>query len=129
MPKENTVNRTFLTLIQIVLTIISLLTGCATTAKIAEPLDTARLNDGVYQGRFKGGPNSALVEVTIENQEITGVLILEHDNLRGKKAEEPIVEAILENQTADVDAVAGATNSSHVIINAVQDAVEKAYRE
>lgn len=122
-------NRSFLTLIQIVLTIISLLTGCATTAKNVDPLDTARLNDGVYQGCFQGGPNTALVEVTIENQEITDIVILEHDNLLGKKAEEPIVKAILENQTADVDAVTGATNSSHVIINAVQNAVKKAYRE
>lgn len=122
-------NRSFLTLIQIILTIIGLLTGCATTVKIAEPLNRARLNDGIYQGYFKGGPNTALVEITIKNQEITDLVILNHDNLRGKKAEEPIVKAILEKQSPDVDAVAGATNSSHVIINAVQEAVNKAYRE
>jgi uncharacterized protein with FMN-binding domain len=122
-------NRSILTLIQIILTIISLLSGCATAVKMAEPVDKARLNDGVYQGRFQGGPNTALVEVTIENQEITELVILEHDNLLGKKAEEPVVMAILKTQSTDVDAVTGATNSSHVIMNAVQDAVEKAYRE
>jgi uncharacterized protein with FMN-binding domain len=47
--------------------------------------------------------------------------------LKGKKAEEIISRRVLENQRTDVDVVSGATNSSIVIINAVQRAIEKAY--
>ena len=47
--------------------------------------------------------------------------------MRGKKAELIIPGRIIEKQSTDVDAVSGATNSSHVIMNAVQKAIEKAY--
>ncbi len=46
-----------------------------------------------------------------------------------KMAEAPLVRGILEKQSADVDAVSGATNSSHVIVNAVQQALNKACGE
>ena len=45
---------------------------------------------------------------------------------KGSKAESPIIKRIIENQSTDVDAVSGATNSSRVIMNAGQRAIEKA---
>ena len=39
-----------------------------------------------------------------------------------------IPERIIENQSTDVNVVSGATNSSIVIMNAVQRAVENAYQ-
>jgi uncharacterized protein with FMN-binding domain len=47
--------------------------------------------------------------------------------MRGVKADPIIQERIIESQSTNVDAVSGATNSSYVIMNAVQKAVEKAY--
>jgi uncharacterized protein with FMN-binding domain len=38
------------------------------------------------------------------------------------------VERIIAQQSTRVDAVSGATNSSRVIMNAVQRAIEKAYQ-
>ncbi len=40
----------------------------------------------------------------------------------------PILERIIETQSTRVDVVSGATNSSRVIMNAVQKAIEKAYQ-
>jgi uncharacterized protein with FMN-binding domain len=65
--------------------------------------------------------------VTIRDNSIVHIKIIEHQAWRGKKAEEPIVERIIARQSTRVDAVSGATNSSHVIMNAVQRAIEKAY--
>jgi len=101
--------------------------SCAPTAVIGGPVDHAKLNDGTYEGSDRGGPNKATVEVTIKDNSIVHIKIIEHQAWRGKKAEEPIVERIIAQQSTRVDAVSGATNSSRVIMNAVQLAIEKAY--
>lgn len=105
-----------------------LLFGCAETPIIGEPLDYVKLVDGVYEGNYRGGPNKALVKVTIKNNTIVNIEIVEHQAWKGKKAELPILKRIIENQSTDVNAVSGATNSSRVIMNAVQKAIEKAYQ-
>jgi uncharacterized protein with FMN-binding domain len=107
--------------------IFILFSSCATTTKIGLPINR-QLKDGVYEGSYRGGPNKASVEVTIENNNIIDILIVEHWTLKGKSAELIVPGRIIENQSTDVDAVSGATNSSIVIMNAVQRAVEKAYQ-
>ena len=103
-----------------------LLFGCAETLIIGTPLGHVKLVDGVYEGSYRGGPNSALVKVTIKDNTIVNIEIVTHRAWKGKKAELPILKRIIENQSTDVDAVSGATNSSRVIMNAVQKAIEKA---
>ena len=101
--------------------------SCAPTAVIGRPVDSAKLSDGTYQGSYRGGPNKAIVEVTIKDNSIVNIKIIQHQAWRGKKAEETVVERIIARQSTRVDAVSGATNSSRVIMNAVQKAIEKAY--
>jgi uncharacterized protein with FMN-binding domain len=101
--------------------------SCAPTAVIGGPVDPAKLVDGTYVGSDRGGPNKAVVEVTIKDNSIVHIKIIQHQAWRGVKAEEPIVKRIIAQQSTRVDAVSGATNSSHVIMNAVQRAIEKAY--
>jgi len=112
-------------LIQVVIPSI-LFTSCATTSKIGKPVNR-KLNDGIYESSYKGGPNKAFVSVTIESNKIIDIQIVEHWAWKGKMAEMAIIKRIIENQSTDVDAVSGATNSSIVIMNAVQKAIEKAY--
>jgi uncharacterized protein with FMN-binding domain len=104
------------------------ISGCKSAKILGGPVDHARLVDGVYKGFSKGGPNSAEVEVTVKDRRIARVVILKHDAWKGKKADPVIPQRIVETQSTKVDAVSGATNSSNVIMNAVQDAVEKSYR-
>ena len=105
----------------------AMLLGCAQTPVIGAPVDHARLKDGTYEGSYRGGPNKASVLVIIKDNNIVNIEILQHQAWRGKKAETAIVERIIAHQSTKVDAVSGATNSSRVIMNAVQDAIEKAY--
>jgi len=102
--------------------------GCAHTPVIGAPVKQEKVNDGLYEGSYRGGPNKASVRVTIKDKKICHIEIVEHQAWKGKKAELPIMERIIETQSTRVDAVSGATNSSRVIMNAVQKAIEKAYK-
>jgi len=103
--------------------------GCAATPKIGGPLEQRKLKAGTYEGVYMGGPNKVVVMVTIENNRIVHIEMVEHWELMGKKAESLTLKRIMEQQSTRVDAVSGATNSSLVIMNAVQRAVEKAYSD
>lgn len=124
MGKINTFTCRSMVLISLVL----MLFGCAHTPVIGAPVKHEKLNDGVYEGSFRGGPNKASVSVTIKDKKIFNIEITEHQAWKGKKAELPILKRIMETQSTRVDAVSGATNSSRVIMNAVQKAIEKAYK-
>ena len=106
----------------------TLLIGCAKTPVIGALVDHTKLADGIYEGSYRGGPNRALVKVTIKDNKIFNIEIIEHQAWKGKKAQVPIVERIIADQSTKVDAISGATNSSRVIMNAVQNAIEKAYQ-
>ncbi|MBN1780869.1 FMN-binding protein [bacterium] len=109
--------------------LISIGCGCRSAMVSGGPVDPETLTDGIYEGAYSHGPNSAHVRVTILNGKITAVELLEHDAWKGHKADDVIPGRIVENQSTAVDAVSGATNSSHVIMNAVEDAVQKAPRK
>jgi len=96
---------------------------------IGGPVNHERLVDGSYEGSYERGPNKAVVKVTVEDSKIVTIQLLEHSAWRGKKAELVIPRIIIERQSTEVDAVSGATNSSRVIMNAVQRAIERAYQE
>ena len=108
------------------LLMIGLFSSCALTPIRGGPVPPDRLVDGVYSGRARNGPVVAAVEVTVEDQQISHIEITRHGHWRGGRAEEPIPEAIIEQQSTRVDVVSGATISSTALMNAVQDAVEKA---
>ncbi len=119
------VDRSFISAMLFAAVLGILFSGCKATPIIGGPVDHEKLVDGVYEGSSKGGLNKALVKVTIKDKKIADVQIIEHSTGRGKKAEPIIPKSIVEKQSTKVDAVSGATNSSHVIMNAVQKAIEK----
>lgn len=108
-----------------------LLIGCHVAMPPIEggPLEPTGLNDGIYKGHYSNGPNSAVVEVTIEEERIADVYIVRHfSSWKGFKVNAIIPDRIVAKQSTRVDAVSGATNSSIVIMNAAQDAIQKAYQ-
>lgn len=82
------------------------------------------IENGIYIGECNVDFIYAKVAVTVENGAITQIDILEHKNERGTPAEK-IIDNILQQQSIDVDAVSGATNSSKVIKKAVENALKK----
>lgn len=105
--------------------LISVIIGCATAGMIGGPVPGG-LKDGIYDGAATNGPVKVKAKVTIQNQRIAHISLMEHRNWRGKPANDTIPERIIGAQSTRVDAVSGATASSHAIMNAVEDAVQKA---
>ncbi len=80
--------------------------------------------DGVYKGSAKGHKGPIEVEVTVKDSKISDVKILSQTEDRPLKALEEIPRQIVERQSADVDAVTGATHTSDGIKKAVKKALD-----
>ena len=83
--------------------------------------------DGTYEGEGQGFGGKVVVEVTIENGEITCIEVKEaqkEDSAYLEMAKD-IIEDIVDAQSADVDTISGATFSSTGIREAVIQALDK----
>lgn len=86
--------------------------------------DLTQIADGTYPGTCDNGLVKVRVELEVQNHEITGVKLLEHDNGLGGAAE-AITDTIVQQQSVEVDAVSGATMSSKTILKAVENALSE----
>ncbi len=101
--------------------------ACQIARPAGAPLKPDRVRDGVYLGESRSGLNSAAVSVTFKEGRIQSIRILrQFASWKGEAVERIIPARIVEQQSTRVDAVSGATHSSVILMNAVQDAVEKA---
>ncbi|MGN0776962.1 MAG: FAD-dependent oxidoreductase [Candidatus Ventricola sp.] len=83
------------------------------------------LTDGVYEGTGAGFAGELKVAVTVEGGRIAQVEVLSHSDTAGvcDPALAQIPAAIVEKQSADVDAASGATFTSNGIMAAVKNAL------
>lgn len=70
------------------------------------------------------GPVVVDVRVTMKSGRIEDIDIIRHQNGLGESAN-AIIDDMLKQNTYDVDAVSGATVSSEIIMNAVNNALQK----
>lgn len=109
--------------ISIVLVINQMNDGLETLeAEEIPTIDLTTIEDGTYLGSYSVPLISVEVEVTIDNHEITKIVILKHENGQGEEGETIIEDVILE-QSIDIDFIAGATYSSKAILLAIGDAL------
>lgn len=104
-----------------------MLTGVRTnelSEKNYSGLNISELEDGVYYGEESAGLVKVELDVIVENGEISAIEILSHRQGRGRAAE-AIIDDIILNNSAEVDAISGATSSSEVIKAAVYNALTK----
>jgi uncharacterized protein with FMN-binding domain len=93
-------------------------------------IDPQKAADGVYIGHYRSGPNRAEVEVTITSGKITDIKVIRNvASWIGKAASDEIPRRIIAEQSTRVDSVTGATRSSVVIMNAVNQAVKDSYQK
>lgn len=92
------------------------------TIPVATP-NLSNLEDGKYIGEYSIKPVYAKVEVTIEDEKITHIQLLQHDQGLGSEAE-AILDDVIAEQSLEVDAISGATVSSKCILKAIEDALE-----
>ena len=91
-------------------------------------MEPGELGDGAFEGRYGDPPHGARVRVLIDGGCIRDVELLEHGGWI-RNAEGLIEARIVEDQSTGVDVVTGATQSSHVIMNAAERAVEESRAE
>lgn len=91
---------------------------------VIEEVNLDNKKDGKYIGEFDTDVISAKVEVEIKNKKISNINIVEHKNERGTPAE-VIPQKVVDAQRLKVDVVSGATNSSKVILKAIENALTK----
>ncbi|MFP4456906.1 MAG: FMN-binding protein [Clostridia bacterium] len=87
-------------------------------------INLTEIEDNTYTGFYDAGLVKVEVEVEVVNNEITGIDLMKHTNGKGEPGE-AVIENILENQSLQVDTIAGATISSKAIIKAVENALDK----
>lgn len=87
-----------------------------------QDINISEVPDGSYTGSCDVDFISAKVKVTVHSGKIEKIELLEHKNERGAAAER-VVDDMVNQQSLNVDAVSGATNSSKVIRKAVENAL------
>jgi Uncharacterized protein conserved in bacteria len=88
-----------------------------------DKVDLSKVKDGNYTGDFDAKVIAAEVNVTVKNHKIVDIELVKHKNGRGKEAE-VIPDKVVQAQTLQVDTVSGATNSSKVILEAIERALK-----
>lgn len=86
------------------------------------------LKDGVYTSTNRGFTGDIRVEMTVENSRITSFKIVEHNETSqiAKRAMTDIPYDVFQNQSAKVDSVSGATETSRGIIQGARDCIRQA---
>lgn len=90
-----------------------------------EIFDFKKIKDGEYIGKYNININSAKVNVLVKDGAILKIDILKHYHGPGYGADK-LTEEIIKKQTLKVDAVAGATKSSTVLIKSIENALKQA---
>ena len=87
------------------------------------------MKSGKYQVKAKGhGSESMSMEVDIDGDKVTSIKVDSSGETKGVADEvfRRLPKTIVENQTLNVDAVSGATISSHGVIDGVAEAIDEA---
>lgn len=102
---------------------------------VSEPSDSGQksasasgrfaIADGTYEGTGDGFRGATSVSVTVENGMITDITIrsYEDDDAFFTRAQDTVINEIINTQSLDVQTVSGATFSSNSIMDAVADAL------
>jgi uncharacterized protein with FMN-binding domain len=85
-------------------------------------VDLATIADGQYVGTYRNGRFSNTVTVTVLEHRITDI-VPEKAADSGRQVVQTLVDSVITQQRADVDAVAGATATSLSLLKAVENAL------
>ncbi|MBN1774978.1 MAG: FMN-binding protein [Clostridiales bacterium] len=119
----------FLVVIAIIIGLIGLTLAAAlpglkeVTALDIESVDLTQIPDGSYTGSYDSYRWSTTVEVTILDHRITEIQSVKIQDGRDSLTED-LKEKVLSEQTADVDAISGATASSNAYLKAIENALK-----
>ncbi|MDF2987081.1 MAG: hypothetical protein K0R50_2591 [Eubacterium sp.] len=93
-----------------------------------ENVDLSTVPDGIYVGNSEVLWIAAQVKVIVKDHKIVSIDLINHKNERGAEAE-VIPGKVVEAQSLQVDTISGATNSSKVILDAIENALKIAAKQ
>lgn len=107
---------------------ISLLIVLILLTTVLVACGSSKLKDGTFEGEGEGMHGPLKVSVEVKDGKIANVEITDHEeNMdHAKPAIQELPDAIVNKNSADVDASTGATATSTAIKEAVKDALSKA---
>ncbi len=97
------------------------------TAPVETPKPEVVLKENEYLGEAQGHEGIVKVKVTMDNDKIANIEVLEHSETLGisDPAFNTIPQAIIDAQSTSIDVASGASVTSEAIMNAVNDALSK----
>lgn len=97
---------------------------------VIDDVELSDVKDGSFRGDFTYGNFTYEVEVTVQEQEIKQIKVLQNrgESEYAKKAE-GVVDKVLKTQSLKVDIVTGATTTSKALLKAIENALEKGLQE
>lgn len=92
-------------------------------------VDFNKLDDGTYEGYFKGGMykwRENRIQVIINSGKVTSVKVLEHSEGVSEELTNELFERVIKAQLFGVDTISGATLTSKAYLKGFEDALLKA---
>ena len=86
---------------------------------------TQGLLDGVYEGGYDGGRWTNRVQVTVAGERIGNIALVQNVMFNNEKVSAELFQKVIEAQSTQVDAVAGATVTSNAYLKAIENALTK----
>ena len=106
--------------------IVFLLNGQGPIKEMAiNDVDLTNVEDGSHKGSFKGARWSNEVEVTVEDNKIVEIAIINDQLFAREDVTEALFTTIKENQSLQVDTVSEATVTSKAYLKAVENALKQ----
>lgn len=88
-------------------------------------INTSVLKDGEYTGKFEFGRWSNEIAVTIKNQKISDLKLINDVKFPKKEVTDEIFKRVIENQNTKVDVVSGSTVTSKAYLMSIENALNK----
>ncbi len=92
---------------------------------VIQEVDLSNVEDGIYDGSHQGGRWSNRISVTVKDHEITEIEVIEDISFSDETVKNRIIEAVIGQQSTQVDLVSGATVSSKAYLQSIQQAFQQ----
>ena len=89
-----------------------------------ENVDFLSLEDGIYEGSYQYKRWDNKLKLTIENQSITSIELLDDVLFEDENVRQTLIERVIDEQSLDVDVVTGATVTSKAYLKAMENALK-----